>query len=72
MVTLELVYDPKLDSIEVGTGFSHIAVQVKDPDAILVEMREKDVIFDEPQRPSWPKTCFICDPRFPLSKARRE
>ncbi len=65
VVTLELVYDPKLDSIEVGTGFSHIVVQVNDLDAILVELREKGVTFDEPQRPAGhngPKTCFICDP----------
>jgi lactoylglutathione lyase len=65
VVTLELVYDPKLDSIEVGTGFSHIVVQVNDLDAKLVELLEKGVTVDEPQRPAGdngPKTCFVRDP----------
>ena len=65
VVTLELVYDPTLDSIEVGTGFSHIVVQVNDLDAKLVELREKGVTFDEPQYPAGdngPKTCFVRDP----------
>jgi lactoylglutathione lyase len=63
--TLELVFDPKLDSIEVGNGFSHIAVQVNDLDAKLVEFAEKGVAFDGPHQPAGdqgPKTCFLRDP----------
>ncbi len=72
VVTLELVYDPKLDSIEVGTGISHIMVQVNDFDAKPVELREKGVTFDEPQRPAGgngPRTPFHSRPGW---TARRE
>jgi lactoylglutathione lyase len=61
VATLELVYDPKLDSIDAGTGFSHIAVQVDDLNATLVDFGEKGVTFDSPQRPAGdngPKTLF--------------
>jgi len=65
MATLELAYDPKIDSIELGTGFSHIAVQVDNLDSKLADLAEKGVGFDEPQRPAGdngPKTSFVRDP----------
>jgi len=65
VATLELVFDPKLDSIEVGNGFSHIAVQVNDLDAKVVEFAETGVAFDGPHQPAGdhgPKTCFLRDP----------
>jgi hypothetical protein len=34
VVTLELAYHPKLDSLEIGKGFSHIVVQVDRLDAM--------------------------------------
>jgi lactoylglutathione lyase len=46
VVTLELVYDPRL-----GTGLSHIVVQVDDLEAELVELRDRGVAFEVPQRP---------------------
>ena len=64
-VTLELAYDPKINAVDVGTGFSHIAVQVDTLDATLADLAAKGVGFDEPQRPAGehgPKTCFVRDP----------
>jgi lactoylglutathione lyase len=65
VVTLELVSDPGIDSIEVGNGFSHIALQVDDLDATLAGLTEKRVRFEEPGRPGGPdgpRTCFVRDP----------
>jgi lactoylglutathione lyase len=65
VVTLELVYDPGIDLFQLGTGFSHIVVQVGDLDAKLADLAEKGVAFDEPQHPGGeqgPKTCFVHDP----------
>ena len=62
VVTLELVYEPKLDSIEVGTGFSHIVVQVNDIDAKLVELREKGVTFHRRINHGMTHSVYISDP----------
>jgi lactoylglutathione lyase len=65
VVTLELVYNHRVDAVEIGTGFSHIVVQVDDLDATLADLAEKGVRFDEPQRPAGddgPKTSFVRDP----------
>src|SRR5215469_14623478 len=52
IVTLELVYEAGLDSLNIGNGFSHIVVQVELLDAKLAELATEDVDFDEPQRPA--------------------
>ena len=65
VVTLELVYDHGIESFEIGTGFSHIVVQVDDLDSTLAGFAEKGVVFDEPQYPAGedgPRTCFVPDP----------
>lgn len=65
VVTLELAYDPTIASIAVGTGFSHIVVQIDTLDATVADLAEKGVGVEEPQRPageSGPKTCFVRDP----------
>ena len=51
VVTLELAYDPKIDSVEVGNGFSHIAVQVDNLGSKLADLAEKAVAFGELQLP---------------------
>jgi len=64
-VTLELAYDPKIASVEVGNGFSHIAVQVDNLESKLADLAEKGVAFGELQRPAGdngPKTSFVHDP----------
>ena len=53
VVTLELVYDHGIESFEIGTGFSHIVVQVDDLDSTLAGFAEKGVVFDEPQLSGW-------------------
>ena len=65
VVTLELVYDPTRTSVDVGTGFSHIAVQVETLDATLATLAAQGVGCDAPQRPAGehdPQTCFVRDP----------
>ena len=52
VVTLELAYDPKIDSVEVGNGFSHIAVQVDNLESKLADLAEKGVASGELQRPA--------------------
>ncbi len=65
VVTLELVYDQNVDSFELGTGFSHIVVQVDNLDSTLADLAAKGLGFDEPQLPAGeegPRTCFVWDP----------
>jgi len=65
VVTLELAYDPQTLAVDVGTGFSHIVVQVDTLDATLADLAAKGVRFEEPQRPAGehgPQTCFVHDP----------
>ena len=64
-VTLELVSEPSIGRIEVGNGFSHIAVQVDDLDAMLAGLAEADIDFGDrelPGGPDGPKTSFLIDP----------
>ena len=65
LVTLELVYDRGVGSLDIGNGFSHIVVQVDNLDATLGDLAEKGVGFDAPQRPAGeggPMTSFVRDP----------
>ena len=65
VVTLELVDDGGRQPVALGTGFSHIAVQVDDLAATLAELAAKGVTFGEPQRPGGedgPRTSFLRDP----------
>jgi lactoylglutathione lyase len=65
VVTLELVYDPRLDPLEIGDGFSHLAVQVDDLAATLADLTAKGIDGDGPHRPggeSGPRTAFVRDP----------
>jgi len=65
VVTLELVHDPLLDPLEIGDGFSHLAVQVDDLAATLADLTRKGIDVDGPHRPggeSGPRTAFVRDP----------
>ena len=64
-VTLELVFEPSIGRLEVGNGFSHIAVQVDDLDAMLAGLSEAGIDTGEPDLPGGPdgpKTAFLIDP----------
>ncbi len=65
VVTLELVDDGGRRPFALGTGFSHIAVQVDDLAATLAELAAKGVAVGEPQRPGGedgPRTSVLRDP----------
>jgi lactoylglutathione lyase len=65
VVTLELVYDPRVVALDIGNGFSHIAVQVDDLDSKLSELSQAGLSVPDPQLPAGaggPKTCFLHDP----------
>jgi lactoylglutathione lyase len=65
VVTLELVDDGGGQPVALGTGFSHIAVQVDDLAATLAGLAAQGVATAEPQRPAGqdgPSTCLIRDP----------
>jgi len=65
VVTLELVSDPSLGAIEVGTGFSHIVVQVDHLAATRADLAQQGIACGEPERPAGeagPQTCFVHDP----------
>jgi lactoylglutathione lyase len=64
-VSLELVYDPASDVLEIGNGVSHIAVQVDDLDAYLADLAARGIEYDGPHLPggaAGPKTAFVRDP----------
>jgi lactoylglutathione lyase len=50
-VTLELVHEPSAGAIELGNGFSHIAVQVDDLAATLAELARQGIASDGIERP---------------------
>ena len=65
VVTLELVYDPRIDPLEIGNGFSHLAVQVDDLAATLADLTRKGIAVDGPHHPggeSGPRTAIVHDP----------
>lgn len=65
VVTLELVHDPAVGPIEIGNGFSHIAVQVDDLAATLAELDAKGVAHPGIERPAGgagPAVCNLRDP----------
>jgi lactoylglutathione lyase len=65
VVTLELVHDPEVGPIEIGNGFSHIAVQVDDIAATLADLDAKGVAHPGIERPAGeagPAVCNLRDP----------
>jgi lactoylglutathione lyase len=65
VVTLELVHDPAVGPIEIGNGFSHIAVQVDDLAATLANLDTKGVAHPTIERPAGeagPAVCNLRDP----------
>jgi lactoylglutathione lyase len=64
-VALELSVDPSFPTPEVGTGFSHLAIQVDDLTRFAQEVSTKGIAIGEidyPAGPDGPKTVFLFDP----------
>jgi lactoylglutathione lyase len=64
-VSLELSADPSVPSPEIGTGFSHLAIQVDDLAAWVSDVSARGIEIGEidyPAGPDGPKTVFIFDP----------
>ncbi len=64
-VTIELVYDPAGGAVDLGTGISHLAVQVESLDATLAGLAGHGIAAEPPARPGGPdgpRTSWITDP----------
>lgn len=64
-VALELSADPAVPNPEVGTGFSHLAIQVDDLARYAVDVSARGIAIGEidyPAGPDGPKTVFLFDP----------
>jgi len=65
VVTLELVHAPARGAVEIGTGFSHIAVQVNDLAAALSNLAAAGIARGGIERPggeAGPAVCNLHDP----------
>ncbi len=65
VVTLELVYNPRAAKLEIGNGFSHVAVQVEDLAAALAALAGQGIEAGEPEFPGGadgPATFTLRDP----------
>jgi lactoylglutathione lyase len=64
-VTLELVHRPSQGKVDIGTGFSHLVVQVDDLDASCEELSRAGPQPESPQLPGGPdgpRTSWLTDP----------
>ena len=65
VVTLELVHRPADGPVEVGTGFSHLVVQVDDLAATIAALAEAGLAptpAESPGGPDGPRTSWLTDP----------
>jgi lactoylglutathione lyase len=65
VVTLELVYRPADDAVDVGSGFSHLVVQVDSLPSTIRELSESGLTPGPPERPGGPDgphTSWLTDP----------
>ena len=65
-VTLELVHRPAEGPVEIGTGFSHLAVQVDDMAAAIETLSQAELTPGpiEPRRTRWPANGMGHRPRW--------
>jgi lactoylglutathione lyase len=64
-VTIELVHDPAGGPVDLGTGISHLAVQVESLDATLARVAAQGITAGPPELPGGPdgpRTSRITDP----------
>ncbi len=65
MVTLELVYRPTDGPVDIGTGFSHLAVQVENLSALMKSLTRAGLMpspVERPGGPDGPQTSWLTDP----------
>jgi lactoylglutathione lyase len=65
VVTLELVHRPADGEVQVGTGFSHLVVQVDELATIIEELRQAGLQPGQEQHPAGPegpRTSWLADP----------
>ena len=64
-VTIELVHDPARGKVSLGTGLSHLVIQVESLDAALADLAAKGIVAEPPGLPGGPdgpQTSWITDP----------
>ena len=64
-VTIELVHDPAGGAVDLGTGISHLAVQVESLDATLAGLAARGITAGAPELPGGPdgpRTSRATDP----------
>jgi lactoylglutathione lyase len=64
-VTVELVHDPTTGGIDLGTGFSHLVVQVESLDATVARLAAGGIRAEDPVSPDGSndfRTTWITDP----------
>jgi lactoylglutathione lyase len=64
-VTIELVHDPAAGPVDLGTGISHLAVQVESLEATLAGLAARGITAEAPELPGGadgPRTSWITDP----------
>jgi lactoylglutathione lyase len=64
-VTIELVHNPAMGTVELGTGINHLVIQVESLDATLADLAAKAIVVEPPGLPGGadgPRTSWITDP----------
>ena len=64
-VTVELVHDPARGEVDLGTGFSHLVVQVESVDSTVARLAAAGIEADDPVSPDGSddfRTTWITDP----------
>jgi lactoylglutathione lyase len=64
-VTVELVHDPTMGAVELGTGLSHLVVQVESLDDTIARLARSGIEAEEPASPDGSddfRTTWITDP----------
>ncbi len=65
VVTLEIVHRPAAGAVEIGSGFSHLVVQVDDIATCVDALTDAGLLPDpveHPAGPDGPKTSWLSDP----------
>jgi lactoylglutathione lyase len=65
VVTLELVYRPADGKVDIGSGFSHLVINVDDLSATLNSLRAAGLAPERAERPggrNGPRTSWLTDP----------
>lgn len=64
-VTIELVHDPTRGTVDLGTGFNHLVIQVESLEATLADLADRGIAADPsavPDHADKPRISWITDP----------